>query len=150
MQKKYLFLKCCLCFLMFFCVSLQAQQARSVSGVVVDEIGEPIIGAAVKIDGTTLGTITDMDGKFVISVPPKGKITISYIGYTSQTISDFKDMRIVLKEDLMKLDEVVVVGYGTQKMKNVTGAISTVTPTEISDLSVASLGNALGGVVVQP
>lgn len=147
MQKKYLFLKCCLCFLMFFCVSLQAQQARSVSGVVVDEIGEPIIGAAVKIDGTTLGTITDMDGKFVISVPPKGKITISYIGYTSQTISDFKDMRIVLKEDLMKLDEVVVVGYGTQKMKNVTGAISTVTPTEISDLSVASLGNALGGVV---
>lgn len=113
----------------------------------MDEVGEPIIGASVKVEGTTTGTITDLDGKFSVSVPDKGKLTVSFIGYITQTISDLKNTRIVLKEDAMKLDEVVVVGYGTQKMRNVTGAISTIEPSEVADLSVSNLGSALVGMV---
>lgn len=149
MEKKYLILSLCLSFIMAFFLGFpaQAQQNKTVKGTVVDEIGEPIIGASVMIEGTTTGTITDLDGHFSISVPAKGKIAVSYIGFITQTLSDFKNTRIVMKEDAMKLDEVVVVGYGTQKMRNVTGAISTVTPQEIADLSVSSLGTALSGIV---
>lgn len=149
MEKKYLTLSLCLSFLMMLCVisPIQAQQSRIVKGTVVDEVGEPIIGASVKVEGTTTGTITDLDGKFSVSVPDKGKLTVSFIGYITQTISDLKNTRIVLKEDAMKLDEVVVVGYGTQKMRNVTGAISTIEPSEVADLSVSNLGSALVGMV---
>lgn len=147
MEKKYLILSLCLSFMMAF-VSLSAQaQERTVKGIVVDEIGEPIIGASIMIEGTATGTITDLDGKYTVKVPAKKKLIISFIGYITQTISDFSNTRIVMKEDAMKLDEVVVVGYGTQKMRNVTGAISTVVPEEISDLSVSNLGTALVGVV---
>lgn len=146
MKKKYLILSL-LSFLMAF-VSLSAQaQERTIKGVVVDEIGEPVIGASIMIEGTTTGTITDLDGKYIVKVPAKKKLVVSFIGYITQTISDFSNTRIVMKEDAMKLDEVVVVGYGTQKMRNVTGAISTVVPEEISDLSVSNLGTALVGVV---
>lgn len=149
MEKKYKILSLCLSFLMVLCISspVQAQQSRIVKGTVVDEVGEAIIGASVKVEGTTIGTITDLDGKFSVSVPEKGKLTVSFIGYITQTISDFKNTRIVLKEDAMKLDEVVVVGYGTQKMRNVTGAISTIEPSEVADLSVSNLGSALVGMV---
>lgn len=149
MEKKYLIRSLCLSFIMmlFVFAPAQAQQSGIVKGVVVDETGEPIIGASVKVDGTTTGTITDLDGKFSVSVPAKGKLTISFIGFITQTITDLKNPRIVLKEDAMKLDEVVVVGYGTQKMRNVTGAISTVKPDEVADLSVSNLGSALVGMV---
>lgn len=147
MEKKYLILSLCLSFMMaFVSLSVQAQE-RTVKGIVVDEIGEPIIGASIMIEGTTTGTITDLDGKYTVKVPAKKKLIISFIGYITLTISDFSSTRIVMKEDAMKLDEVVVVGYGTQKMRNVTGAISTVVPEEISDLSVSNLGTALVGVV---
>ena len=90
MEKKYLTLSLCLSFLMMLCVisPIQAQQSRIVKGTVVDEVGEPIIGASVKVEGTTTGTITDLDGKFSVSVPDKGKLTVSFIGYITQTISD--------------------------------------------------------------
>ncbi len=148
MEKKHIILNYCLGILLAFFSVLPAQaQTRTVKGTVIDELGEPVIGASVLVEKTTVGTITDLDGHFAISVPDKGKLVISFIGYVTRTISDFKETRIVLKEDMMKLDEVVVVGYGTQRMKNVTGAISTVTPQEISDLSVGSLSTALSGLV---
>lgn len=148
MEKKNI-LRLCLSFLMLMCFAgnLQAQQSKIVTGTIVDELGDPIIGASIKVEGTTTGTISDMDGKFSISAPEKSKLTISFIGYVTQTISDLSKTRIVLKEDQMNLDEVVVVGYGSQKMKNITGAVEVITTDEIKDLSAGSLGASLGGLV---
>lgn len=98
-MKRYLILSVCLGILLAFAIPVHAQQI--IKGTVVDEIGEPIIGASVKVEGTSTGTITDLDGHFSIQVPANGKLTISFIGYISQTISNFTNMRIVLKEDFM-------------------------------------------------
>jgi TonB-linked outer membrane protein, SusC/RagA family len=147
MEKRHIILGLFLSFFLAFALPVQAQQTQMVQGTIVDEKGEPIIGATVKVEGTNTGTITDVDGHFKIVAPSKAKLSISYIGYIGQTVSDLKNPRIVLKEDLMKLDEVVVVGYGAQKMKNVTGAIETIAPKEISDLSVSNLGASLSGVI---
>lgn len=144
-MKRYLILSVCLGILLAFAIPVHAQQI--IKGTVVDEIGEPIIGASVKVEGTSTGTITDLDGHFSIQVPANGKLTISFIGYISQTISNFTNMRIVLKEDFMQLDEVVVVGYGAQKKAHLTGSIATVAPNEISDLSVTNLASALDGMI---
>ena len=116
-----------------FPISQSVQQTKTVTGQVVDETGEPVIGASVLVEGTTNGTITDFDGKFALQVPSGKKVVISFVGYISQTIvpKQGKDFKVVLKEDSKILDEVVIVGYGTQKAKNVTGAISTVNPKEI-------------------
>lgn len=113
-----------------FPISQSVQQTKTVTGQVVDETGEPVIGASVVVEGTTNGTITDFDGKFALQVPSGKKVVISFVGYVPQTIApkQGKDFRVVLKEDSKILDEVVIVGYGTQKAKNVTGAISTVNP----------------------
>lgn len=130
-------------------VSQSVYQTKTVTGQVVDETGEPIIGASVMVEGTTDGTITDFDGKFALQVPSGKKVMISFVGYVSQSIApkQGKDFKVVLVEDSKMLDEVVVVGYGTQKAKNVTGAISTVNPKEIEDLPVGNLGAALQGMV---
>jgi len=149
MEKKYLILSLCLSFILAFALPAraQSQQFQSVQGTVVDDKGESVIGATVKVVGTSAGTITDINGHFKINVLPKAKLSISYVGYISQTITDLNNPRIVLVEDNMKLDEVVVVGYGAQKMKNVTGSIETITPKDISDLSVSNLGSSLSGMV---
>lgn len=130
-----------------FAVPVNAQQMRTIKGTVVDEMGEPIIGATVRVDETDRGTITDVEGHFLVSVPDNGKLTISYIGYIPQTISDLENTHIVLKEDRMQLEEVVVVGYGSQKKAHLTGSIATVAPEEITDLSVTNLSSALRGMI---
>lgn len=122
-----------------------AQDNRTITGHVVDENGEAIIGASVKVNGTTAGAVTDLDGNFKISAPKNAKITVTYIGYVPQTLTGGTNTRVVLVEDRQSLDEVVVVGYGTQKMKNITGAVETISPKDIQDLSVGSLGDALVG-----
>lgn len=123
-------------------------QERVVKGQVVDEAGLPVIGATVVVEGSNSnGVITDIDGNYTISVPAKKSLVISFIGYVTQTISDFKQTRIVMKEDAQQLDEVVVVGYGTQKKAHLTGAISTVAMDDIQDLSGAGLASSLGGMV---
>ena len=147
MNNKFRILNFCLFLFLFFISFSVLAQEKTYKGKVVDESGQAIIGASVKVEGGKIGTITDINGNFAIQVPPNGKVIISYIGYIPQTVTDFNNPKIVLKEDEQKLDEVVVVGYGTQKMRNVTGAISTVTPEQISDLSVANLGSALRGIV---
>lgn len=115
-MKQKSILRICLCMLLAFVMAIPsiAQNAKTFKGVVVDETEQPIIGAAVKVIGTTLGTITDIDGNFTLNVPEGKEVEISYIGYVPQRFSSFKLTKIVLKEDAQQLDEVVVVGYGTQ------------------------------------
>ncbi len=120
-------------------------QDKTVKGTVLDETGEPVIGATIQVVGQkTGGTVTDLDGNYELSVPADAKITVSYIGYLTQTVKPGGVIR--LAEDNQSLEEVVVVGYGTQKMKNVTGAVETISPKDIQDLSVGSLGDALVGM----
>ncbi|MBP1614479.1 MAG: TonB-dependent Receptor Plug Domain protein [Bacteroidetes bacterium] len=132
-----------------FCVTLSAysQKIQTYKGVVLDEAEQPIIGAAVKVVGTTIGVITDFDGKFSLSVPEGKTVEITFVGYVPQKISDFKKATIILKEDAQLLDEVVVVGYGTQKKAHLTGAIATVPMSDIQDLSGAGLASSLNGMV---
>lgn len=138
----------CLGVLMHLAMSARTQQARPVTGTVLDETGEPIIGATVMVEGTSTGAVTDIDGKFSISVPSEGKLKITFIGYIPQVISDMSQAkRVVMKEDQMKLDEVVVVGYGTQKGKNVTGSIEVLNMDDIQDLAVTNLGDASSGII---
>ena len=146
-MKRYLIISLFLEILLAFSITLSAQQLQTFKGTVVDEIGEPIIGASVTMGDTGTGTVTDINGNFTISIPRGATLTISYIGYITQTLSDFTNTRIVLIEDLMKLDEVVVVGYGSQKKAHLTGSIATLNPEEINDLSVTNLGSALRGMI---
>lgn len=117
-------------------VSVQTvqQQKQTVAGIVKDATGEPIIGASVVEKGTTNGTITDFDGNFSLSVPSGATIVISYIGYKPQelTVTPGQAMNIILKEDTEVLDEVVVVGFGTQKKVNLTGSVGLATPRKLN------------------
>ena len=115
-------IKLCLgLFLAFIMIlPLSAQKIQTYKGFVVDETEQPVIGATVKVVGTSIGVITDLDGKFSISVPAGKKVEISFVGYITQTVTDFKKAKIVLKEDAQQLEEVVVVGYGTQKKAHLT------------------------------
>lgn len=97
-----------------------------VKGTVVDENGEPIIGVSVQEIGTTRGTVTDANGKFSLRASSNAKLQFSFLGYKTVTTKPQSSMRIVMKEDNAQLDEVVVVGYGSQKKANLTGAVSTV------------------------
>ena len=106
---------------------VSANSATSiVTGRVVDEQGEPVIGASIVEVGTTRGTSTDVDGNFSFKASPNAKLQISFIGYKTQELRASNGMRVVLAEDNAKLDEIVVVGYGTQRKANLTGAVSTV------------------------
>lgn len=135
----------CMGLAMMLAPALAQAQTQTVKGTVVDENGEPVIGATIKVAGEKSGgTVTDLDGNYEIAVPDNGKITVSYIGYMEQTVKPGGVIR--LAEDHQSLEEVVVVGYGSQKMKNITGAVETITPKEIQDLSVGSLGDALVGM----
>ena len=132
-------------------VSLYAQ-SRQVSGTVLDEQQLPIIGAAVMLTGGgNVGAVTDVDGNFVLSVP-SGDVTleVTCLGYESKTVAVTKSqstITIVLKEDSMMIEETVVVGYGTQKKVNLTGAITTVDSKELQDRTSHSLTNMLQGSV---
>ena len=129
-------------------VTIMQQQNLKVSGVVTDEAGEPLIGVSVLVKGTTLGNITDLNGRFSLDVPEGSISEISYIGYKTQSIKAQREpMNIVLKEDAQKLDEVVVVGFGTQKKVNLTGSVSAVTGDDISKRPVANAAILLQGQI---
>ena len=102
------------------------QQQITVRGAVVDETNEPIIGANVMIEGTNLGTITDLDVRFVISVPPIAKLKITFIGYKDQVIAakGGKEIRVMMETVAQQLGDEEVVAYGVQKKVSITGAIS--------------------------
>lgn len=118
------------------------QQANKVTGIVKDANGEPIIGANVTVKGQSIGTITDIDGRFVLDAPKDAVLQITYIGYISQEVkvSGKKGLNIVLKEDTETLDEVVVIGYGTAKKSDLTGATAQIKP---EALTSSVVGNAL-------
>lgn len=139
----FLMLLCCYTF-------LYAQQF-SITGVVVDQnANEPIIGASVVAKGTTNGTVTDVEGKFSLQVTTGDVLVISFIGYTTQEITvrnTQTSYQITLSEDTQTLDEVVVVGFGTQKKVNLTGAVATVDKKALESRPVTSVAQALQGVV---
>ena len=124
-------------------------QDVTIKGNVKDAKGEPIIGASILEKGTTNGTVTDFDGNFMLSAPKGSTIGISYIGYKSQDIINQgqSNLIVVLQEDTEVLDEVVVVGYGTMKKSDLTGAVSSVGVKDIKDSPVANIGQAMQGKV---
>ena len=130
-------------------VMSRAQAGRAVSGTVTDTSGEPVIGAAVIIQGTLQGTMTDLDGKFTIEVAgPSTVLEISSISYRTQTVTvgGRDKFTIVLEDDSTVLSEAVVVGFGTQKRENLTGAVATISAKELNNRPVVSAANALQGL----
>lgn len=130
-------------------VSISAMAAPiSVVGKVVDANGEPLVGASVVEAGTSNGTITDLDGAFVLSVEPNVTLVVSYVGYKDQEVRAHKDMVVMLKEDTQVLDEVVAIGYGTQKKANLTGAVTSVDVSKTLESKTESdVAKALQGAV---
>lgn len=121
---------------------------RTVTGVVVDDNGEPLIGAAVRVQGTTDGTITDMDGLFSLSdVADDAIVEVSYMGYLPQQLKAASDMRVVLQEDVQRLEDVIVVGYGAAKIKDLTSPIDVVKGEELTAVPTSSPMSALQGKV---
>ncbi len=123
-------------------------QNRPISGTVVDANGEPIIGASVVVVGnSTIGAVTDLDGKFAFSVPAGSSITASCIGYTSQTVATGTQstFNFVLAEDSEFLEETVVIGYGVQRKSDVTGAVASVRGSDLNNRSTSDAANALMG-----
>lgn len=125
------------------------QQALVISGTVIDETGVPVVGANVMEKGTYNGVITDIDGNYSIKVSPDATLVISYIGYilSEVPVNNRQSMHIQLKEDSRLLNEVVVVGYGTQKKVNLTGAIGTIDMQDIVSRPITNAGNALQGKI---
>lgn len=125
------------------------QQTITVKGTVVDAQGIPVIGASVKAAGTTTGIITDLDGNFSLSVPKNATLQISYIGYVTQEIKTNAraSLRVILVEDSQALDEVIVVGFGTQKKVNLTGAVANVDSKTFEGRAVANATQALQGAM---
>lgn len=124
-------------------------QTKQVSGVVTDGTGETVIGASVLEKGTTNGTITDLDGKFILTVNENAVLQISYVGYTTQEVpvKGKTSFNITLKEDSEMLEEVVVVGYGAQKKESVVGAISQVSNKELLQSPAANVSQAISGKI---
>ena len=138
----------------FFSLSASAQQFTA-SGQVLDAQKEPLIGVSVQEKGTTNGAITDLDGNFTLTVRSNATLIFSYVGYKSQEQKASRQMKVTLQEDNEVLEEVVVIGYGSVKRKDVTTAISTVSTKDLDVRPIVSAGQAIQGKaagisVIQP
>lgn len=124
-------------------------QQITVQGVVKDQTGETVIGASVMEKGTTNGTITGIDGDFSLNMSPNGTLVVSFVGYKTQEVQvkGQKQFQVVLSEDAEMLDEVVVIGYGTMKKSDLTGAVSSIGNKDIKDSPVSNLGQAIQGKI---
>ena len=129
------------------CTTLVFAQQKTIKGIVVDATGEPLIGVNVSVKGTTIGIITDIDGKYTLEVPTNATLVFSYIGYRTQehSVGNQTTINITLQEDTQNIDEVVVVGYGVQKKETVTGSVSTLKGDDLVKSPVANLSNAIAG-----
>lgn len=125
------------------------KQKEKITGVITDVNGEPLIGATVMVKGTTVGTVTDLDGKFSIDAAKGDKLQVSYVGYNPQTIavSNADDVKVALKETDNTLNEVVVIGYGTVKKKDLTGAVASVKGEELASKNTTNISTALQGSI---
>lgn len=136
-------------------IANEVLQSSVIKGVVKDSNGEPLLGVNVIVKGTTIGSVTDIDGNFSFEAPAGSTLVISYIGFKSEEIKvkGNAPLNIILKEDSEALDEVVVVGYGVQKKSDVTGALSSVKGEDLTKLSISRTDQALqgqmAGVMVQ-
>ena len=124
-------------------------QQITVQGVVKDQTGETVIGASVMEKGTTNGTITGIDGDFSLNMSPNATLVVSFVGYKTQEVQvkGQKQLQVVLSEDAEMLDEVVVIGYGTMKKSDLTGAVSSIGNKDIKDSPVSNLGQAIQGKI---
>ena len=122
-------------------------QKEAISGTVIDNSGQPIPGASVIVKGTTTGTSTDFDGNFTINASSVNVLLVSYIGYATReiTVGNQKTINVTLEEDVAKLDEVVVLGYGSQKRSDISGSVSEIAQKEIAKNPTPNLSNALVG-----
>ncbi len=124
-------------------------QSFQLKGTVVDASGEPIIGASVLEKGTTNGIITDLDGRFMLTINPQSSLIVSYVGYKPQTlaVNGRREIKVVLQEDAQMLEETVVIGYGTMKKSDMTGAISSVNVEDLTKRATTNPAEALQGKV---
>ena len=125
-----------------------AQVQSNVKGLVTDSSGEPLIGVSILVKSTNNGTVSDLDGKFTVTAKTGDILHISYVGYISQEIKaeENKQLRIIMEEDTKKLEEVVIVGYGTQKKVNLTGSVSSISAEDLASKPVMSTAQALAGL----
>lgn len=129
------------------CLNVSAQKQGETTGMVTDSSGQPLIGVSILVKGTATGTTTDFDGKFTLNAVTGKILQVSYVGYVTQEVKAAPSfMHITLQEDFAKLEEVVVVGYGTQKKVNLTGSVSSVTAEELANKPVTSTAQALAGL----
>lgn len=147
-MKKNYYLWILLIIVQVFVIQNTYAQQGMITGIVKDVNGEPIIGASVKVQGTTVGTITDLDGKFSVKASSGAVLQVSYIGYVTEKIQvgNRTGLTITLKEDSHLVDEVVVVGYGTQKKVNLTGSVEAVSGKDLAKRPVMNTMSALQGM----
>ncbi len=137
-----------LAMLSFLCLLPMGAAAQSIiKGVVNDPTGEPVIGATVKVNGSKVGAVTDLDGKFSIDAAPGSTLTITYVGMEPKTVKveAGKPINVTLKDDAKVIDDVVVIGYGVQKKSDLTGAVASIKSDDIKGLSTTDAGAALQG-----
>ncbi len=146
MKKNLIFRICPILAALLLCVLPLSAQTQY-KATVVDEAGQPVIGATAVVKGTSNGTTTGVDGSFILAVPAKATVQVSFLGYITEEIDNFAQTKIVLKEDKQQIEEVVVVGYGAQKKAHLTGAVSTVPLDDIQDLASGNLASTLSGLV---
>ena len=124
------------------------QQTGKIKGTIVDsKTGEPIIGASVKVKGTKLAAVTDLNGEFELNTHANATLQISYVGFKDTEVKASNGMKISLEEDTESLEEVVVVGYGTQKKESLTGAMANIKGEKLKDITSATVENMLNGKV---
>lgn len=124
------------------------QQTGKIKGTIVDsKTGEPVIGASVKVKGTKLAAVTDLNGEFELNTHANATLQISYVGFKETEVKASNDMKISLEEDTESLEEVVVVGYGTQKKESLTGAMANIKGEKLKDITSATVENMLNGKV---
>jgi len=148
-ERKSLFLFLRYLLLLFVMPTELIAQSITISGTVTDSNKEAVIGANVLLKGTSTGTITDVEGKYQLTVPENGTLVFSSVGYTSQEIAVNKRriINVTLSDDIMLIDEVVVVGYGTVRKSDLTGSVGKVTTSELNQLSTTDIGQAIAGRV---
>src|SRR5690554_1794715 len=135
-------------FLTLFFMGIGVLTAQTqVRGTVVDDAGEPVIGATILIKGTAQGTVTDIDGDFTLMAPTGGTLVVSYVGYETQEVPVSANVRVVLTTDAELLDEILVVAYGTAKKSTFTGSAASVDTEQISNMSLGNISKALDGTV---
>ena len=140
-----------LLFLFLLSVGYVHAQSRTVTGTITDQTGESLPGVNVVVKGTTIGTITDLDGKFTISIPSDAEVLqFSYVGMKPQeaAIGNKTTFSVELEEETFGIEEVIAVGYGIQRRSEITGAISSVKGVQLAKMPVGDVGKSLTGIAV--